>query len=380
MDFNTLLKYIYNQEDIISKIKSYDETIDIELQWPSCNLIVIDNQIFLPYKEEISLQNINRLLQWTIGKILIFYYNHNDIIDEIKVIKRIVHVFITRLRTCVLKYENNNEVLCEKNVNLMELISLFHYSCLFVDNVQIEDIINKGDIRSYIRLHNIIYHDMVKYKNNNFIYINNMTNDFHVEYFKNIIMNSKRFLSLLLLTCNEKYSMNINEDCLIEQLNIIRNKLNIYNVKLPIFGLAGLNYVIYQDKKKLTEPTWSKIMMDTRLLVNLIHEFFYIFIRSYSNDFSYGISHRVESLEDGYFFEKQIFGTIKYNFWYDDSCCQLILDKNTWSSSINNCLFTNDILTKLEDIPTKNQNFCRDNTNIQFFGIEYVRNNKLTYE
>ncbi|CAF4744744.1 unnamed protein product, partial [Rotaria sp. Silwood2] len=167
--------------------------------------------------------------------------------DEIKVIKRIVHVFITRLRICVLKYENNNEVLCEKNVNLMELISLFHYSCLFIDNVQIEDIINKGDIRSYIRLHNIIYHEMVKYKNNNFIYINNMTNDFHVEYLKNIIMNSKRFLSLLLLTCNEKYSMNINEDCLIEQLNIIRNKLNVYNVKLPILGLAGLNYVIYQD-------------------------------------------------------------------------------------------------------------------------------------
>ncbi|CAF5155561.1 unnamed protein product [Rotaria sp. Silwood1] len=204
---------------------------------------------------------------------------------------------------------------------------------------------------------------MTEFKDN-FMYINNMMNDFHVEYFKNVIMKSKRFLSLLLLTYNEKCNININEDLLIEQLNIVTKELN----------------VIYRDKKKLTEPTWSKIMMDTRLLVNLIHEFFYIFVRSYTNDFSYGIFHRIESLEDGYLFEKQIFGTIKYNFWYDDSCCQLIFDKNTWSSSTNSCLFTSNILTKLEDITTTNQNFCRDNTNIQFSGIEYVRNNKLTYE
>ncbi|CAF1339313.1 unnamed protein product [Rotaria sordida] len=62
MDYNTLLKYIYNEEHIISKIKPYDETIDIELQWPSYNLILINNQIFLPYKI-ISSQNIDRLLQ-----------------------------------------------------------------------------------------------------------------------------------------------------------------------------------------------------------------------------------------------------------------------------------------------------------------------------
>ncbi|CAF3337132.1 unnamed protein product [Rotaria sp. Silwood2] len=247
------------------------------------------------------------------GKILIFYYNHNDIINELKAIKRIVHVFITTLRICLLKYENNNELLSEKNINLIELISLFHYSCLFVDNEQIKDIINKDVLHSYIRLHNIIYDDMVKYRNNNFIYINNIINDFHVEYFKNIIMNSKRFQSLLLLTCNDKYNMNINEDCLIKHLNIIRNELNVYDVKLFVF--------------------------------------------------------------DGYLFEKQIFGTIKYNFWYVDSCCQLIFDKNTWLSTTNSCLFTSDILTKLEDITIKNRNFRRDITNIQFSGIEYVRNN-----
>ncbi|CAF1392260.1 unnamed protein product [Rotaria sordida] len=62
MDYNTLLKYIYNEEHIISKVKSYDEAMNIELQWPWCNLIVINNQIFLPYKI-ISSQNIDRLLQ-----------------------------------------------------------------------------------------------------------------------------------------------------------------------------------------------------------------------------------------------------------------------------------------------------------------------------
>ncbi|CAF3340873.1 unnamed protein product [Rotaria sp. Silwood1] len=114
---------------------------------------------------------------------------------------------------------------------------------------------------------------MAEYINNNYIYINNIMNDFHVEYFKNIIMNSKRFLSLLLLTCNEKYNMDINENCLIKQLNIIKNELNVYDVKLPVLGLAGLNYVIYQDKKALTEPMWSKITMNTRLLIFHIKRF-----------------------------------------------------------------------------------------------------------
>ncbi|CAF1578204.1 unnamed protein product [Rotaria sp. Silwood1] len=379
MDFSILLKYIYTDEHTISKIKSHDETKDIEVQWSRYNLILIDNQIFLPYKE-ISLQNIDPILQWTIGEILIFYYNHKDIGDEINVIEKIVHLFITTLRLCLLKYENNNELLCEKNVHLIELISLFHYSRLFVDNQQIESIINSNNFRSYARLHHIIFHEMAEYINNNYIYINNIMNDFHVEYFKNIIMNSKRFLSLLLLTCNEKYNMDINENCLIKQLNIIKNELNVYDVKLPVLGLAGLNYAIYQDKKALTEPMWSKITMNTRLLVNLIHEFFYIFVGSYFNDFSYGTSHQIESLEGGYLLEKQVFGTIKYNFWYDDSCCQLIFDKNTWLSTTNSCLFTSDILTKLEDITTKNRKFRRNVTNIQYFGIEYFRNRKSRYE
>ncbi|CAF0983813.1 unnamed protein product [Rotaria sp. Silwood1] len=194
-------------------------------------------------------------------------------------------------------------------------------------------------------------------------------------------MNSKRFQTLLLLICNEKCNMNINEDYLIKHLNIIRNKLNVYDVHLSVLGLAGLNYVIYQDKNKLLEPNWSKITMYTRLVVNLIHEFFfYVFARSYFNDLSYGISHRVESLEDGYLFEKQVFSTIKYNFWYDDSCCQLIFDKNTWSSSANTSLFTSDILTKLEDITKENPKFGGNIRNIQYFGIEYFRNIKLTYE
>ncbi|CAF3890842.1 unnamed protein product, partial [Rotaria sordida] len=92
MDFNTLLKYIYTDEHIISKIKSHDETKDIEVQWSRYNLILIDNQIFLPYKE-ISLQYIDPILQWTIGKILIFYYNCKDIGDEINLIEKIVHLF-----------------------------------------------------------------------------------------------------------------------------------------------------------------------------------------------------------------------------------------------------------------------------------------------
>ncbi|CAF1141470.1 unnamed protein product [Didymodactylos carnosus] len=231
-------------------------------------------------------------------------YGDNDIVDEIKVIQKIVHVFITTLRICLLKYENNNELLCEKNVHLIELISLFHYSRLFVDNEQIADIINKNGLQSYINLHNIIFDDIREYEYNNYIYINNMMNNFHVEYFKNIIMNSK-------------YSS-------IEQLNVIRNKLNVCDVKLPILGVAGLNYVIYQDKATLTEHNWSKITTDTRLLINLIYKFFHIFVRSYSNDFSCGTPHRVKSLEGGYLFEKQVFGTIKYNFWYNASCCQLI--------------------------------------------------------
>jgi hypothetical protein len=107
MDFNTLLKYIYKEEHIVSKIKSYDETKDIEVQWPRCNLILMDNEIFLPYKE-ISFQNIDRILQWIIGKVLIFYYNHNDIGDEIKVIQKIVEAFITTLKMCLLKYPRSS--------------------------------------------------------------------------------------------------------------------------------------------------------------------------------------------------------------------------------------------------------------------------------
>ncbi|CAF3447451.1 unnamed protein product, partial [Rotaria sp. Silwood2] len=183
MDFNTLLKYIYKEEHIVSKIKSYDETKDVEVQWPRCNLILMDNQIFLPYKE-ISLKNIDRILQWIIGKVLIFYYNHNDIDtdNEIQVIQKIVHLFITTLRKCLLTYENNNEILCEKNVHLIELISLFHYSRLFVDNEQIKDIINQKGLRSYINLNNTIFDDMAEYENNNYNYINNIINDFHVDF------------------------------------------------------------------------------------------------------------------------------------------------------------------------------------------------------
>ncbi|CAF4452983.1 unnamed protein product [Rotaria sp. Silwood2] len=178
------------------------------------------------------------------------------------------------------------------------------------------------------------------------------------------MIKSKRFLSLLSLTCNDKCNMNINEDSLIEQLNIIENKLNAYDIKLPMFGLSGLNYIIYQNKKALTEPMWSKITMNTRLLVNLIHEFFYVFLTSYFNDFSC----------------EQIFGTIKYNFWYDDNCCQLIFDENTWLLSTNNCLFTNDILTKLDNMSQTDEEFLRDLPNIQLSGIEYAVNTPPMYE
>ncbi|CAF2937856.1 unnamed protein product [Rotaria sp. Silwood2] len=178
------------------------------------------------------------------------------------------------------------------------------------------------------------------------------------------MIKSKRFLSLLSLICNNKCNMNINEDSLIEQLNIIENKLNAYDIKLPMFGLSGLNYIIYQNKKALTEPMWSKITMNTRLLVNLIHEFFYVFLTSYFNDFSC----------------EQIFRTIKYNFWYDDNCCQLIFDENTWLLSTNNCLFTNDILTKLDNMSQTDEEFLRDLPNIQLSGIEYAVNTPPMYE
>ena len=104
MDFASLLKYIYNDENIISKIKAYDETKFIQLEWPRSNLILINNQIFLPYKE-ISLQNIRHLLQWTIGKVLTFYYNHNHIIDDLETVQEIVHVFMNTLKICFLKYK-----------------------------------------------------------------------------------------------------------------------------------------------------------------------------------------------------------------------------------------------------------------------------------
>ncbi|CAF1203154.1 unnamed protein product [Rotaria sp. Silwood1] len=178
---------------------------------------------------------------------------------------------------------------------------------------------------------------MTEFKDN-FMYINNMMNDFHVEYFKNVIMKSKRFLSLLLLTYNEKCNTNINEDLLIEQLNIVTKELNVYDIKFsPI-------------------------------------------VESYSNDFSCGTPHRLQSLEGGYLLEKQIFGTIKYNFWYDDSCCQLIFDKNTWLSSTNSCLFTSDILAKFECMSNENRKFRRNIENIQFFGMEHRINGLFTYE
>ncbi|CAF4833054.1 unnamed protein product, partial [Rotaria sp. Silwood2] len=148
---------------------TYDETKSIELEWPRSNLVLINNQIFLPYKE--ILQNIDHLLQWTIGKVFTFYYNHNHIIDDIKIIQEIVHVFINTLKICVLKYENNHEVLSEENVNLSELIYLFHYSRLFVDNEQIQNIITENRLQSYISVFHVVFNDMIKYKNNNFIYI-----------------------------------------------------------------------------------------------------------------------------------------------------------------------------------------------------------------
>ena len=68
---------------------------------------------------------------------------------------------------------------------------------------------------------------MVEFKNNDYIYVDNLMNDFHVVYFKDIIMNSKRFLSILLLTCNEKCDMDINEDSSIKQLDMIKSQLNV---------------------------------------------------------------------------------------------------------------------------------------------------------
>ncbi|CAF4664117.1 unnamed protein product, partial [Rotaria sp. Silwood2] len=123
-----------------------------------------------------------------------------------------------------------------------------------------------------------------------------------------------------------------------------------------------------------------RITTDTRLLVNLIHEFFHTFIRSYSNDFSCGTPHRAESLEGGYLFEKQVFGTIKYNFWYDNSCCQLIFDKYTWSLPTNSCLFTSEMLELFEIVSKNDRRFRRNIKNIQFSGIERRSNRKLAYE
>ncbi|CAF4209872.1 unnamed protein product [Rotaria socialis] len=222
----------------------------------------------------------------------------------------------------------------------------------------------KNRFRKFIRLHRIIFNDMIQYKNNDFIYIINMNHDFHVEYFKNIIIKSKRFLSLLSLTCSDKCHMNIDEDSLIEQLDMIENKLNVYNIKLPIYDLSALNYIVYQNKAALIEPV----------------RMFYVFLTSYSNDFSCGTPHRIESLEGGYLFEKEIFGTIKYNFWYDDNCCQLMFDENTWLLSTNNCLFTNDILTKLDNMSKANRKFLRNIPDIQYSGIEYGVNTQPAYE
>ncbi|CAF4307373.1 unnamed protein product, partial [Rotaria sordida] len=159
MDFNTLLKYIYNDENIISKITTYDETKSIELQWPRSNLILLNNQIFLPYKE-LSSQNIDHLLQWIIGKILTFYYHRIHMNNDIKIIEEIVHLFINTLKIYVLKYKNNHKILCEKNINLTELLYLFHYSRLFVDNEQIENILNRYNFRSIHRLHSILFDNM----------------------------------------------------------------------------------------------------------------------------------------------------------------------------------------------------------------------------
>jgi len=42
--------------------------------------------------------------------------------------------------------------------------------------------------------------------------------------------------------------MNMNEDSFIKQLNFTRNELNLYNAKLPVLSVAGLNYVIHEEK------------------------------------------------------------------------------------------------------------------------------------
>jgi hypothetical protein len=86
------------------------------------------------------------------------------------------------LKICISKYENSNDLLCEKNVHLIELISLFHYSRLFVDNEQIEDIINEMGLRSYMTLLYLIFHDMSEYENNTYVYVNSMMNDSHVKF------------------------------------------------------------------------------------------------------------------------------------------------------------------------------------------------------
>ncbi|CAF1543558.1 unnamed protein product [Rotaria sp. Silwood1] len=111
-----------------------------------------------------------------------------------------------------------------------------------------------------------------------------------------------------------------------------------------------------------------------------MHEFFHIFIRSYSNDFSSGTPHRIESLEGGYLFEKQIFGTIQYNFWYDDNCCELIFNKNIWLLSTNNCIFTNDILKKLNNICQTDEKYRRNIPNTKYSGVEKGVNKRLFYD
>ena len=232
-----------------------------------------------------------------------------------------------------LKHDNNDEALCGKNVILVELIFLFHDSRLFVDYQQIEKTITKHSSKSFIDLFDVVANGMSEYRKNDFIYVIHMNDDFHVQFFKSIIMKSKRFQSLLTLACNHILKMNINENHLIEQLNIIENNLNVYNIKFPAYCLCGnLNYMIYQNSNELTEPPWSKQIIDTRLLTNLIHEFFYVFLASYFNDFSYDTrtSYGIESLQSGYLFEKESFGTIKYKFWYDDTCCKMIFDEKTW--------------------------------------------------
>ncbi|CAF0992713.1 unnamed protein product [Rotaria magnacalcarata] len=120
--------------------------------------------------------------------------------------------------------------------------------------------------------------------------------------------------------------------------------------------------------------------MNTRLLVNLIHEFLHIFVRSYSKNFSCCTPHRIDSFEGGYLFEKQIFGIIKSKFWFDDNCCELLFDENTWLLSTNNCLFTNDMLSKLDNMSQTDPIFRSNLRNIHHSGLEYGINKRLTYD